>query len=271
MFSLRLTCLLLILTSFSVFTLGQKRPKVDFEKKIAEATPAALPQQPVPSRPSTDARDRNLKGIVRTVTESSLEGKELFEGGPDTYDIKGNLISSVDYDAHYPRSVTVWGYIDDKRVSNTRDVIYAPGEKPMPKGMELMQTLGDPDTPGDKRYDVRMYTEYDTIGRLISKTTYGNNDSIFSRVTYTYNKNERDVRDHDSEGNEISRTVEILDKDGNVIEKRGYGAKGISSIRFMTYEFDSQANWTVQKTFEAKGKTGRKLLWISIRTINYYP
>lgn len=69
-------------------------------------------------------------------------------------------------------------------------------------------------------------------------------------------------------------TFEVLDDNGNVIERYSKDEKGkIEDRTVRTYEFDKEGNWIVEKTFEQKkvrGKVVNKLLWTSYRTITYY-
>lgn len=161
---------------------AQKVRKVDFAKKIAEATPPELPQSPIADRAGTDARDTGLKGRVKSVIETTQEaGKRTRDGYKDAYyNESGNLIKTVDYSDGYPDSVTVYGFIDKMRVTRSRDVTYAEGEKPEPKGifMRMSDNAKDPSAPRDTRYDRRKVYEYDSQGRLIAESSYQNNESF---------------------------------------------------------------------------------------------
>ena len=67
--------ILLILTSIAVVfvsTVTAQKPKVDIAKKIAAATPAALPQAPKGSRPRSDAQYANLRGKVKSIAEYTI-------------------------------------------------------------------------------------------------------------------------------------------------------------------------------------------------------
>lgn len=260
------------------------KPRVDFVKKIADATPEPLPQSPTDGRAQTDARNENLKGKVKSVVEHSLDNRDakpvrkLYK--QDYYNESGNVVTSVDYDEGYPSTVTVFGYVDGMRVSRSGDVVYAPGEKPAPKYMMITARVEDnlrnPGAPKDTRYSIRHIYKYDSRDRLIEKQTLANNGEMVSRKTYTFEGDDRkEERDYGFDGNEWSRTLEILDSNGNVVELRMYDDKEkVSDIQVNTYVFDSQGNWIVQKTVEKKtvrGKTVMKPLWTSYRSITYYP
>lgn len=260
------------------------KPKVDLAKKIAGATPEPLPQSPTDGRLQTDAKDVNLKGKVKSVVEHNLDNRDakpvrkLYK--EDYYNESGNVVTSVDYDDGYPSTVTAFGYVDGMRVSRSGDVVYAPGEKPPPKyqtiTVRVEDNLRNPDAPKDSRYSIRHIYKYDAQDRLIEEQTLANNGEIVSRKTYTFEGDDRRVeRDYGFDGNEWSKTLEILDPKGNVVELRMYDDKDkVSDIQINTYEFDLQGNWIVQKTVEKKtvrGKTVLKPLWTSYRTITYYP
>jgi hypothetical protein len=262
--------LLLVIVSFSDGAYAQKTPKIDFLKKIEDATPSPLPQGPVPSRVGRDARDKGLKGRVRTIVES-MDAPGEFKGISDEYlfGADGNYLRTVSYKNGFPNEVTVWGYLNGSRVSKGKEVQYSAGEKPKSAGIELIQESGGRE---DGLFDLRFTFAYDPLGRIVEESSFNNEGALWDRLIYGYTGSQRDKRDHDGDGNEINRTEETLDKDGNILEEREYGADGkVSTTRFHTYEFDSHGNWTVQKTFEAKGRTGRKLLWTTFRTVTYYP
>ena len=261
-----------------------KKPKVDLARKIADATPAQLPQSPTDGRPRTDAQDENLKGNVKSVIEHNADNRDARPARKlykeDHYNETGNRVTTVDYHEGYPSAVTVFGYVDGMRVSRSGDIAYAKGEKPAPKYMmftgRVEDNLKNPDSPKDTRYSIRHAYKYDSRGRLIEEQTFANNSELVSRTTYTFERDDRrEERNYGRDGSEWSRTLEILDPSGNVVERRMYDDKDkVSDIEVNTYEFDSQGNWIVQKTVEKRIVRGRpvlKPLWTSYRTITYYP
>ncbi len=104
---------------FSIGASGQKAVKVDFDRKIADAMPAELPQSPTEKRASTDARDAGVKGKVKSVTHyvdhTREPGRAVHE--QTYYDRYGNLLRTIIYDEGYPDSVVVWGFVDGMRVT----------------------------------------------------------------------------------------------------------------------------------------------------------
>lgn len=62
------TILFLSLISISSVVSAQKTKKVDYAKKIQEATPQSLPQEPAAKKLKSDAQDETLKGKVKINT-----------------------------------------------------------------------------------------------------------------------------------------------------------------------------------------------------------
>lgn len=262
-------------------TFGQKLWKIDFAKKIAEATPATLPQSPTEKKISNDVLDEGLKGKVKSVVHTTLYPEKI---RPESYEDKyynesGNLVKSVDYSEGYPQSVTVYGYIDKMRVTRSKDVEYAKGERLKSKAMILSiraeDNTRDPSAPRDERYDMREIRLYDSQGRLIEKRSHQNNGEMSNKKTYEYEGNRRLERSFGFDGNQWSRAAFIVDAAGNDIEENWFDANDkISDRRLMIHEFDDKGNWIVERTYEEKTvrkKKVRKLLWTSYRKIFYYP
>lgn len=270
-----------LLAVFLIFGYAQKSPKVDFAKKIQEATPQALPQEPVAKKLKSDAQDKNLKGKVKSIIEYTQEsGKTVREiYSEEYYNENGNLVKEISYDEGYPSSVTLWGYIDGNRVNTSNFITYTKKERPPSDRISITVSAEDnainPDAPRDKRYKIKHAYKYNEQGQLIEDWQYQSNGEVWTHQVYSYKGNQREELDYDQRGSEMSQTIEILDKDGNVIERDLMDADGkIGDKEINTHEFDKEGNWIVKKTFEekkVKGKMVRKLLWTSFRTITYYP
>ncbi len=269
--------IILLLTVFTVSAYSQKAKKVDFAQKIKEATPQALPQEPVAKKVKTDAQDNNLKGKVKSVLVFNQENEKspLNLDTEEYYDENGNWLKHIYYLDGYPMSVAVWGYIDDNRVSKTNFIEYESGEIGELTGIfGRFNESSNANTPRDERYSIKHVSKYDEQGRLVEKMFYENNGNLSSRIVHKYKENQREVLHYAADGSEMSQTIEILDKDGNKIERHlmdGDGKIGDKEINI--FEFDAQGNWVVEKTFEekkVKGKTVKTLLWISRRTITYF-
>lgn len=271
----------LLLTLLSVFGFAQKTPKVDFAKKIQEATPQELPQKPVAKKLKSDAQDNNLKGKVKSVIEYSQEsGKKTREiYSEDYFNEDGNLIKNVTYDEGYPRNVTVWGYIDGHRVSKSSYITFTEKERP-PSGrisitVSAEDNVKNPNAPKDTRYSIKHTYKYNEQGQLIEDWLYQNNGEVWMHTVYKFKGNQRVETNFDSNGDAMGESVEILDENGNVIERHSLDEKGkIIDKSIQTHEFDNEGNWIVEKSFEEKkvrGKIVRNLLWTSFRKITYYP
>lgn len=272
---------LLLLTLFSIFSYGQKSTKVDFAKKIEEATPKSLPQEPVAKKIKSDAQDKNLKGKVKSLIEYTQESgnktREIYS--EEYYDESGNLVKEISYDEGYPSSVTLWGYIDGNRVSKSGFISYTEKERPPSGRMTISVSAEDnamnPNAPRDTRYSIKHIYKYNEQGQLAEDWQYQNNGEVWIRTVYNFKGNQREKLNYDQKGEEMSQTIEILDKDGNVIEIHMLDENGkIADKQIQTHEFDKEGNWIVEKTFEenkVKGKIAKKLLWTSYRTISYYP
>ena len=260
-----------------------RKTKIDFAKKIANAMPEAFPSSPDAKATRSDTEDENLKGKVKVEVKYNVDhrdkviARELEE--EKDFDENGGLIRSIYYVDGYPDTVTAYGYIDGMRVSRSKDVEYADGEKTFQRGMMLKvnadDNLKNPSAPKDTRYGMRYEYKYDSLSRLVEKRTITNNGELWSRTTWTYNGNQRDERDYGNDGQEWGHTLETLDNKGNVLERRLYnGPNSISDIEVNQYEFDANGNWIVTKTYDSKkvrGKTVLKPLWTTYRTITYYP
>ena len=71
-----------------------------------------------------------------------------------------------------------------------------------------------------------------------------------------------------------SRTVEMLDATGNVVEEQRYDYDGkLEGITTFKYDLDNMGNWVVKKNFDKstfKGKVVVKSASVSFRKITYY-
>ena len=262
-----------VLNSFKILD-----PKTRLALRVEEATPPLLPQSPVAEKSKSDAQDRNLKGKVKSIIEDNQFGNRKRERyGEEYYDEKGNLVKEISYMGGYPELITVWGYIDKNRVSNSKFVEYDDDERPLMQDIIMQIIESDADTenlPRDERYGTKYIYKYNENGQLVEQSNFANNGKLSEKIVYKYQTNRREQINYHSDGSEMSRILEILDKDGNVIEKADYDETGKVSSRYIyKYEPDAQGNWIVQRSFEekkVKGKTVLQPLWVSYRTISYY-
>lgn len=278
--------LLLILVVTLAFAAAAQPVKINagIAKKIADATPAALPQSPKDGRARTDAQDAGLKGkVMSVVTRTADVGDKRYPKKilreQEFYSEAGNRIRRVDWEDVYPTGVTVFGYIDGMRVSRYGSVVYAPGEKPELSCIPLVHTLpGTTESApkGDDRYNMRWVHKYDALGRIAEEQHLGNGGQLLVRTVYKYEADNRRVLLHYAGGTEpLAKTLEIIDPaTGNVIEEWLNDEDGnVNLIRLYSYEYDSRGNWIVQTITEKGPESGSKPKPSSTtqRTIEYYP
>jgi hypothetical protein len=271
--------LLLVLSSVAKTSAQQTLPKVDFAKKIAEATPPALPQSPVPKTIGNDLRDRGFKGNVKRVVTSSatLAVPEPTIESEQEYDSTGKLTKSGTYYAGFPHEVTVYGFIDGQSVSRSKLVTYTVGERPAFKIGGSVDPPRDRAAPKDERYDTRVVTEYDLMGRVVKSTAYLNNGEESFRMTVVYTKGRREKRLYYGGADPryvrdsyITTTVDFFDEHGNTLEQWRPDSKTESKL-FFTYQFDTKGNWITMNTLKPEivdGKESLKLLRTTSRTID---
>ncbi|HLL99768.1 MAG TPA: hypothetical protein VK400_01830 [Pyrinomonadaceae bacterium] len=248
--------------------------------KLAEAEPSPLPQTPAAAKFKSDALDNNLRSRVESVVEDiQYAGKAKRERHSERYyNEQGNLVREVDYLDGYPSDITVWGYIDGNRVSDVNFIFFDDDQLPPSERSTGVIRIGSPDEanllPRDWRYSTKYDYKYNENGQLTELLKYQNNGRLSSRTVYNYKENQREEITFDGGGAETSRTLEILDKDGNVIEQNFMTAAGkFEDKTVYAYEFDSKGNWIVQEALKAKkikGKTVMRPVWTAWRTIKYY-
>jgi len=258
------------------FATAQRKPKVDLAKKIADATPSALPQTPTHDRPRTDAQDENLKGKVKSLVEYEKGASPATRkvSKEEYFDESGFFVRDVEYLSYYPEEVTVWGYIGGARVSKSNIVAYAEGERPTMDLDTGAVVVGDA-SPGDERYTIKHVYKYDEQGRLIEHWYYRNNGAVSSHETYRYEGSRRTQIDYGYDGAEWGRTIDVLDGKGNVVEWYRVGPNNKIEDKYInSYQFDSTGNWVVKKTSRETLVRGKKILKPfapSYRAIKYYP
>lgn len=266
------------LDSFKILTDADRA--ADLARRIAEATPKDLPQSPVPARPSSDAKDDRLKGNVRSlIRETEDIGAASQKGRKKSFEIlfdeRGNTLKHTSYDYRdNPGDIKVYGYIDGARVSKTGYVRHEYNPPP---------AIAPPAPPGakpvirDDRYSTKYVYTYDKKRRLTEEAVYSNSGELFYRTTYVYGGDRLEENYLREDGTLGSKTVEISDKKGNVIEQT-YSSTTYSNRErktFYKYEsFDSHGNWTkrtVTGKYPKSDGTEGDLNYIEYRTITYYP
>lgn len=248
-------------------------------KRIEENTPQPLPQMPVVRRPKSDAEEDNLKGKVKMIIKESKYLKGAKAGSPAQRDVEnyfneaGNLTKSVFYDdtSGMPFQITVYGYLDGNRVSNSNFV-----EDDVSPPLMAIQESPSAGKRRDPRYDSKYVFKYDAAGKLIEKINYDNAGSIRTRLVYGRKDNVIKETLYDEKGkvNTISHTR--IDEKGNPLEDVYFASPvpGWNSVYVYKYEeFDKEGNWTkrtMTKSRTFQGTTREEWTTIENRTITYY-
>jgi hypothetical protein len=246
-------------------------------KKVEQATPPALPQFPAPKRAKTDAADKGLKGKVKSVatesariSESVTEARKLLS--VDTYDENGNFVKRIAYDYRgHPDEITVYGFLDGNRVSNSKWIEYEYNPPPMalPADSKPKTTKPDP------RYTNKLKYDYDPNGRLAENSLYGNDGSLRVRYTYKYKDGQKEEVVYDGDGKVLRKYVYTIDDKGTETAREAYEVKDgkVTETLSYKYEFDAQGNWIKRTTLIAvtkDGKTDMVERSVDYRTMTYY-
>jgi len=252
---------------------------------LHENTPEALPYAPRQARPANDLAHAALKGRVRAIIEEQQESlKSSREPFSEThYDPEGYLIRQIIYASlGYPSEITVWGWIDGMRVSDSRMIAYPLDvELNGKETTELIQSMPaspeDPVAPVEKkardpRYTTRHEFKYDAQNRVVEKKEFGDDGELNWTENTTYGPDTR-TTEHSSDFRK-TRSVETIDPYGNVTEEKVFGADGkLESNYLYKYTLDTKGNWRIRRQSEktiVKGKSVVKSGPTHFRTIAYY-
>lgn len=267
-----------LLTVFSIFGFAQKTPKVDFAKKIQEATPKPLSQTPVIKRLTSDAQDDNLKGKVKSLIEEreGLTGIEKPVGKRLSliadFDEQGNYLKQVYFEYRgRPYDVTVYGYIDNQRVSLSKSVSF---------GDEL-QTAGRPKAENkakpDNRYNLKYEYKYEN-GKLSEMQLFDNKGAESMRYVYNHKQNQREELAYTDDNELNSKYLYILDDKGNETARIDFNVRQLqipesNKWQYQNVTFDEKGNWTKRTFSKLEVENGKKIyksIAIEYRTITYY-
>lgn len=265
-----------ILNSFKLIT--PKDITDDIERRIADATPSPLPQEPVAQKLKSDAEDHGLKGKVKIVLVESedLSGTLSVQGRKPSstsyYNEQGNITKRVLFDYRgNPFDLTVYGYLDGDRVSSSKTIRYEYDPPPM----GVIAVPGQPQPAYDPRFDYKYKYRYDDKGRLAEMWMYMSNGELGLRYVYNLKDNQRERLVYSADGKLNQKYVETLDNKRNMIEETIFEVKD-DSVRnkyLYTYEFDKQGNWikkTASKQVIKDGKPFFEPSFLHHRTITYY-
>jgi hypothetical protein len=279
-----------VLKTFDSFQLLSRKEIIDL--KIKEAEPKPLPQSPSIEKFTSDAQDQNLKGKVKTVTEDYQETlksqRELYF--ETQFNEQGNLTRETTYNFGYPDRIKVWGYIEGNRVCQEKETkitsdevlsqrmrpkgTFMIDEAPMEPPPVMTAAANSKPLPRDERYDTKFTYKYNTENKLIEKTEYSNDGQAYNIRNFTYIGNRRETLSANLFINSKNRSVEIYDKNGDVIESSEFDDKGKLELKTTyKYELDLKGNWIVQRSFDNVKVKGRLILKpssISYRKIVYY-
>jgi hypothetical protein len=250
----------------------------DIARRVEAAKPKDLPQSPAPSRPSSDLKDNDMKGKVKTLlieTEypRAMVSAARSRSAEEFYGEDGNLTRATVFDYRQnPMILKAYGYIDGARVMKDGWVRYEYNPPP-PIAAPLPPDAKPPDR--DLRYSLKFIYRYDKENRLVEKHVYENTGELRIRVIFSYDGNKREELVLDSKGAQIDKTNETVDSKGNVIDRTRALPKHADSTYTIKYEaFDAQGNWTKRVVTGKSGNydgTFENVSYIDYRTITYYP
>ena len=266
-----------VIKTFRLLTEAEVQAKI--KRSYDEAMPKPLPQTPIVAKERTDAEDDGLKGrVIKVVTEQEDRSGTWYTQGKhiasiDLYNDRGAKVQRDWYDSGMPADITVYGFLDGKRVSKSGYVENGfPGRMTSilssPPGGELVATLGD------ERYEYSYKYKY-LKGQLAEMTTTGNDGKLWLRYVYKYSPRRREELVYSEDGELNQRYLYLLDEKGNEIEMTAFelmDPKGADKRSRYQYVLDAQGNWTKKVTEHAQIENGTTK-WvpdmIEYRTITY--
>ena len=249
------------------------------KKKIADATPAALPQSPVAKKPRSDAEDENLKGKVKMVTRESEDLSGTWSVGKrkpssiDYYNEAGNWTEKRLYDYRgNVMEISVYGYIDGDRAEKSGYIRY---EYDPPAMMAPPAAAGQAPPKRDDRYSAKHRYKYDAQNRMTEDAYSYNDGRQGMRYVYNYKDNTVEELVYDSDGKLNGKYLTVLDDKGLRKEETIFDARNgsVRSKYSYAYEYDSHGNWIKEITSEWKTANGveqSKPSSVTYRTIVYY-
>jgi hypothetical protein len=265
-----------VLDSFKVLDEGEVAATLKVE--AAKAEPSPLPQKPVAKRGGTDAMDEALQGKVKTVLRESqdLSGTWSVQtrkrNSMDYYDERGNLTKTEFYDYKGNlSSITVFGYLDGSRVSNSRSISHEYNPPPI----MIAEAPGEVTPKYDPRYSSKFEFKYDDQKRLVEKTYINNAGKVSIRYVYKYSGRQREEWVYSADGSLNQHYLSVLDEKGNRIEWTVFEVRdgAVKSKHSYVYEFDAKGNWIKRTSSKWVTKDERSYYDptdVSYRTITYY-
>lgn len=266
--------------AFDTFELISKTDiDAEIQQKYEDAKPELLPQEPIVPKVKPDTEDERLKGRVKKIVE---EREDIREGNVQKKEIShvyyfnqsGNFTQRDYYDSQgNPFQLTVYGYIDGRRVSKSKIIEHEYDPPPVAAPKSLNNTS---QAKRDLRYDYGYEYQY-LNGYLAEKTLILNNGNKGMR--YVYNRKGKEIEElvYTAEGELNQKYLSLLDENGNEIEKTTFDLSkaqyyGNRKYRY-EYEFDSQGNWIKQigkKEIIENGVASFKIEYVKYRIITYW-
>ena len=260
---------------------GDAEIKAAQAKKIEDATPAPLPQTPSDKKLKSDAEDENLKGKVKSLIEESEPFSENGVAGQksvtfsEEYDEKGRWLKRINYDSRgNPYIITVYGFIDGARVSNSKRIA-DDDDAPQVKAPNRVEEVGK---PADPRYELRYEYKY-VDGRLAELQVFSNRGGQEMRYTISYDGKRKERLALTPDGKINQKYLTIFDDKGVEIELTIFDfaePKVYGDARYIIKHesFDAKGNWikrTFSKLVVENGMEIYKPSFTKYRTITYYP
>jgi hypothetical protein len=235
-----------------------------------------LPQQTPLAKAISDLADESLNGKVKRVV---VENAHLSDSGKPVrkvshvmaFDRGGSFIQQDYYDSRgNPWQITIYGYIDGKRVSKSRQISYDYDPPPPPAAS------GFASEKRDTRYSYSYEYKYDR-GHLTEMVLFSNSGKTVSRYSYKRTGNQIEKLIFSSNGELNGKRVLTLDPLGSVVEEIDFGLQnhdlyGDRRFRYK-YEFDKQGNWIKKEALvevTKKGITSTRPGYTQYRTLIYY-
>ena len=125
------------------------------------------------------------------------------------------------------------------------------------------------DYDSDGRLDSKTTYKYDEKGNIIEENDYDSDGRLDSKYIYKYDEKGNKIEEnrYDSNGRLSQKTTYKYDEKGNTIEKNDYDSDGRPAENYSyKYEYDKNNNWT--QRIEYKNTIP---VYITERIIEYYP
>jgi hypothetical protein len=276
----RLIPLILALVLVSSYASAQSDLSPAIAKRIADNTPKLPPQSVKPSKPRSDAQDRNLKGRVRIVIEEreylaeteSYPGKRL--RSITDFNQRGDRTKAIYFgDNGNPYEVNVFGYVDGARVSDYETIYENSG---IGTGGGPPRVAPKPAATPDPRYSYSYEYKY-IDGRLAEMQMFLNNGEKGMRYVYSYAKDQMEELAYGYDGKLNQKYLTVFDPKGYEIEWHDIAVINLPrpdrKYVIRNEAFDKQGNWT-KRTFlkmtAESGKSKYEPYKSEYRTIAYY-